>query len=363
MNFHKTIIVTVIFLRHSLAGAQVITGIVCDQDTKLPISDVHVYLDGTSINTITNNSGEFELNTKSTLNTRLVLHHLSYEAALIERPFEGLPDTLFLKGQMNTISEVTILADRFTREQKMKAFREQFLGASRAGRSCTIVNEGDIQLSVNMQTRRLLASSDKPIVVINDYLGYRISFILIDYWVEYGSFQSGLDNEFVRGSFFAVTSSFVDLAPDNRRIKRRRDNVFDGSSNHFFKSLANDDLKENNFMVFNKSFPVDYRNYFAMKDTLTLKMVSIIPDTDINRILTSTTNNITFADYSVPKLSGIISVLYRRRTQSDIYFSTDFFFVDSFGNIDQIDKISFGGQMGKNRAGDMLPIDYEQSNR
>jgi len=38
---------------------------------------------------------------------------------------------------------------------------------------------------------------------------------------------------------------------------------------------------------------------------------------------------------------------------------TNSFLVDRYGNIDEIDKISFYGQMSELRAGDMLPIDYE----
>jgi len=354
MKFHKTIVIVVIFLWQNLAGAQVITGIVCDYSTKQPVSDVYIYLDGTSINTITNSLGKFELKSKSVINTKLVLHHLSYETLLIDRPFEGVPDTLFIKGKVNTIREVTITADQFTREQKMKAFREQFLGMSRAGRLCTIVNEDDIHLKVDMQTRRLFASSDKPIVVVNNYLGYTTTFILIDFWIQYGVAVVKLDNDYVNSSFFSVVSLFTDMTADNRRIKRRRDNVYERSSNHFFKSFANDALKDNNFMVFNKSFPVDYRQYFAVKDTLSQKMISIIPDTDINRELSF---------YTGPKLTGFISVLYRRNVRSDIYFTTDSFLVDRYGNNDQIDKILFSGQMGENRAGDMLPIDYELNGR
>ena len=352
MKFHQIIIIVIVLLWHSLASAQVITGIVCDKTTKLPVSDVYVYLDGTFINTITNSSGRFELTTKSVINTKLVLHHLSYETTIIDHPFEGLPDTLYIKEQVKTIREVTVSAERFTREQKMKAFREQFLGMSRAGKSCTITNEDDIQLKVDRQLR-LFASSDKPIVVVNDYLGYTITFILIDFWVQYGS-STRLDNDYAQSSFFSVVSLFTDMAPDNRRIKRRRDNAYELSSNHFFKSFANDSLKEYNFRVFNKSWPVDYRQYFTVKDTLSQKLIIINPDTDIQKKKEW---------YTGPKLSGIISVLLRRNllrqnVQSDIYFMTDSFLVDRYGNINQIDKISFVGQMAANRAGNMLPIDY-----
>ena len=354
MKYNKRIlIITCMFLWHCvLAGAQVITGVVCDKDTKLPVSNVSVFLNGTSINTITNNLGKFELKTASIINTKLVLRHLSYETAVIDRPFAGLPDTLYIEEQINTLLEVSVVADRFTRAQKMKAFREQFLGLSRAGRSCTIINEDDIQIFYNMQTGRLTAWSDKPIEVVNSYLGYKVDFTLMDFWVQYGSSVIGsvLNSEYAQASFFAVVSSFSDIDPDNRRINQRRENVYERSSNYFFKSFANDVLSENNFRIFNAPLEVDHRQYFATKDTLSQKMIHIIPGTDINKgkVINSEL-----------ELSGKISVLYRRNVRSEIFFMTDSIGVDRYGNIDRIDNVLFGGQMGANRAGDMLPIDYE----
>ena len=351
IRYHRKIIVfALLFFWRCFAGAQVITGIVCDKATKLPVSDIYVYLDGTSNNTKTNVSGRFELKTKSVFNTKLVLHHLSYETAIIDDPFNELPDTLYVKEKVKILRGVTILADRFTREQKMKVFREQFLGTTRAGKSCTIMNEDDIQFNIDWEARRLLASSENPVIVVNNYLGYEVSFILIDFWIQYGGTGIvSLDSEWVNSSFFSGVSSFTEIDSDKRRTKRRRDNVYELSSNYFFKSLANNHLKDNKFMIFNNSFPVDYRQYFTIKDTLSLKMLTIIPDTDINKSL----------PFTGLKPSGIISVLYRRSIQSDIYFMTDSFLVDRYGNIDQIDNVSFSGRMGKNRAGDMLPIDYE----
>ena len=357
----------IMFLWHCFASAQVISGVVCDVTTKKPVADVHVYLDGTSINTITNAAGRFELRSRSVFNTKLVLHHLLYKTAIINNPFGRIPDTLFIQERLYDLPEFTVLADRFSRAQKIKAFREQFLGVTRAGKSCVILNEEDIQLSVNMQSRRLLASSDNPIVVVNEYLGYKVSFILVDFWVQYGFSFVSLNNDYVQSSFFAVVSYFEDLTPDNRRIKRRRDNTFELSSNYFFKSFANDSLKENKFTLFNRQFPVDHRQYFSTKDTMMQTMISIIPETDINKVKTSYTDpsqasmtSVTDFNYSGAELTGVVSVLNRRRIQTDIYFMTDSFLVDRYGNIDTIDKISFSGQMGELRAGNMLPIDYER---
>ena len=339
-------------LWNCLASAQVITGIVCNQITKTPIADVHVYLDGTSINAVTNASGRFELRPQSIFNTKLVLHHLLYQTAFIDNPFRGLSDTLFIAERSYDLPETIVSAAPFSRAQKMKAFREQFLGKTSAGKSCVILNEDDIQLTVNMQSRTLTASSEKPIEVVNNYLGYKVSFILVDFWVQYlrGVSMFNLNNDNVQGSFFAVASFFEDMAPDNRRIKQRRDNNYESSSNYFFRSFANDSITENKFRIFNRQLPVDHRQYFSTKDTLMQKMITIIPETDINKLILINLGQ---------ELTGVISVLNRKKIQTDIFFMTDSFLVDRYGNIDEIDKISFSGLMGELRAGDMLPIDYE----
>jgi hypothetical protein len=338
-------------------NAQTITGVVCDYTTKHPISDVSIYLSGTSLNTVTDTSGKFELISNSIINTKLVVHHLLYETVLIDYPFQEQSDTIFIKEKINVINELTVSADRFTREQKMKAFRGQFLGMSTAGKSCIIVNEDDVHIVIDMQARRLIATSDKPIIVKNNYLSYEISFLLIDFWIQYGFFIVSLYADYVQSSFFAVVSSFTDLSTENRnrrRTDRRRDNTYQNSYSYFFKSLTNNELKDNNFKIFNNSLEVDYQRYFAIKDTLSQKMLNIIPDTDINR--TRGFNNI-------PEPSGVINVLHRRRIRSDIYFLTDSLLVDKYGNINQIDKILFSGQMGENRAGDLLPLNYERRER
>ena len=354
--YQKTIIIVFLLLKHCLISAQVINGVVCDEATKLPVANVHVYLDGTSIHAITNDSGTFELNPKSIINTNLVLSHLSYETTIIDRPFDELSDTLYISELTQTLDEVTVVADRFSRNQKMKVFREQFLGTSKAGKLCTILNEDDISLTYNMSSHRLLAMSEKPIVVVNDFLGYQVSFILMDFFVQFSLNRVSLNSTYITDSFFAVVSSFTDLTPENSRNLQRRDNAYDYSCNNFFKSFANNSLDDSGFVILNKMLPIDHQQYFAMKDTMSLKMISIIPDTDIEK---ETVVHSGSSIYSVSDLTGIISVLFSKNIRSDIFFRTDSFLVDKYGNIDQFDKVSFTGKFGENRAGDMLPIDYE----
>ena len=345
----KLFLLAVMFCVCIRLSAEIITGIVCDKNTKQPVYSVSVYFDGTSIHTFTDTLGRFKLETKSVINAKLVLQRISYMTSVIDRPFEGLPDTLFIEEKPFILNDVIITApaDPFTREQKMKAFREQFLGMTNAGKSCSILNEDDIYLTFNTKTKKLSVSTDVPVIVINQYLGYKVSFTLMDFWAEYKSVSLNKNN--LKKTFFSVTSLFYDLNPNDSRIKQHRDNVYKNSSNWFFINFVNNSLIEKGFELYNKGYSFIPEQFFViMDDTLSQKKIFIRPDTDINKE----------GMFKEEKPSAIIDVYYRISSKSKIYFLTDLFSVDTFGNIDCIDKILFTGQMGNSRAGDLLPADY-----
>lgn len=48
-----------------------------------------------------------------------------------------------------------------------------------------------------------------------------------------------------------------------------------------------------------------------------------------------------------------------KKRQSRVIFKTETFFVDSFGNNSHKDQIVFGGDIGQQKAGNTLPLDFE----
>ena len=393
----KTIIVTIIVLSCCRINAQTFTGTVYDKATNQPISGVYVSFNGTVAYTITDNLGKFELTVAQRLNTQLVFSHIAYNMVIIENPFDKLPEEIYMEERVNMLDDVVVsarqlaeYADPFTRAQKLKTFREQFLGTTRAGKSCFIMNEADLELRYSVQTNTLYASSDNPIVVVNEYLGYMVSFTLLDFRIEYavqleisgtgkspslsgGRLTSGELQELraqgreltntelqelraqregmsalqlhstsrsynIQRSYFTVISLFTDLSPDDRKIKSRRDDVYEQSSTNFFKNIANNTLGKSNFRIHkDRRNVVDQSLYFAIEDddTFSLKTIRFIPES-----------------------GSIINVRYRNKP-SNIQFLTDTLLVDRYGNIDKFDKVLFTGVMGESRAGDMLPVDYE----
>lgn len=369
----KNLILIIIFvLSCCRINAQIhFTGTIYDKATNVPIPDVYVSFNGTTAYAITDNSGKFELTFSQRLNTQLVFSHIAYHTVIIENPFDDFSEKFYMEQRINTLDNVVIKAnqDPFTREEKMKAFKEQFLGNTRAGRSCMIMNEDDIQLRYNAQTNTLSASSDKPIDIINEYLGYRILITLVDFKIEYSNRnivrqttssvpmsintirptsppsqgRNDLQNSYVTlnrydilQSSYSIMSFFIDLSPDNERIKGRRDEAYSRSSTFFFSNLANNTLNDNNFKIYKDRSQIDPRLYFTIKDSLSLKIIQLIPvDTRLE-----------------------IRVLYKNG-QSTISFYTNTLIVDQYGNIDKFDKVVFTGLMGQTRVGDILPLDYE----
>jgi hypothetical protein len=78
--------------------------------------------------------------------------------------------------------------------------------------------------------------------------------------------------------------------------------------------------------------------------------VLITPDTDINL-----KHNWVYEE----SIYGVIGILYNSRFHSEAIFLTNRVAVDEFGNPDAVDGIIYFGDMGDQRLGDMLPMDYK----
>ncbi|RLD29289.1 MAG: hypothetical protein DRI75_03845 [Bacteroidetes bacterium] len=58
------------------------------------------------------------------------------------------------------------------------------------------------------------------------------------------------------------------------------------------------------------------------------------------------------------KLKSKLNILYKRGKQSSVENFTDEFYIDHFGNHSPPENVRFGGDLGKQRMGDALPLDF-----
>jgi hypothetical protein len=230
----------------------------------------------------------------------------------------------------------------------LKAFKRDFLGETKAGKKAKILNEEDIVLYFDKNEKTLLASSKRPILVLNTELGYKVEFDLVDFISKFSI--TSIEKDQLLSNFFSGTSFFEDLEKENRKNQKKRLKAYKGSPMHFFKSLTSDKLDEQNFKLFHKGFQVSPSSIFRINSFDEGYEISI-PVNDLDKIKMNKA-------FRNDKFQKKVAILYKN-DRSDVNFKTNRFYVDEYGNHTHIDKVLFSGEMGKSRLGEMLPINYQ----
>lgn len=333
-------------------SAQTIRGVVYDKNAKEPVSNATVYLEGTSVHTISQEDGAFELLIKRQVQTRLIVSFLGYETAVVEHPFKEMPDTIFLKEKENLLGEVFVTKkkERYSREQCLAAFREQFLGFSRVAKACKILNEEDIVVLYDEKNRTLSAYCSQPIQILNSTLGYLIHYDLTSFQVEYN--VNTLNAKNTKNFLLEGAPFFTDQGDNHPPILKKRRDAYLGSRNHFFRSLKDNRLKENRYALYQVKLLLELDELFSIEKPEN--------ENDLWKITLLSTTSKKVIDYLSQKIPVYLDVsVSHRNGDSQLEFLTTEFFVDHYGNYLPSKGIILLGTLAEKRIGDMLPLDYE----
>jgi len=162
-----------------------------------------------------------------------VISYIGYESIYLNTIQS--PINIQLKPSSIALKEVVLEPIPFSRKEMLAVFREQFLGRTKGGKNCIILNEDAIQFSYTSKEFKLTAFADEKIKVKNNYLGYIIEVDLIDFYAIYN--KRSLSNDYLRGSYFAVTSFFKEMKDLGKSFNKNRTSAYLGSPKHFFKNL------------------------------------------------------------------------------------------------------------------------------
>lgn len=355
MSFKITLCI-VWFLIFSGVQGQTISGNVLDEITKEPLVGAFVYLDGTTYSAETDVNGAFTLTVPQKLSAFLVVRYLGYDAVRLENPFSYTGKLkILLKPNSINLDEVVINKSTFfSRKEMLKVFRKEFLGKTKAGKDCIILNEDDINLYYNTTINALEATAAVPLHIVNKRLQYDILFDLMEFKVKYN--KKTLDDSFMRESFYAGTTFFTDISHDKSVIDKRNKSYL-GSPVHFLKALANKELEKENYQLFAKGFKISQDNYMTVTDSADFKKVELLelPEAERPKI----------TGMALPKAAILKSsryeILHNKKEQSFVIFRQGELFVDKDGLFWPINELSFGGHMSGLKVGDMLPADYKYS--
>ncbi len=329
MYILRNTLVILSILVYSTLHAQTISGIVYDSKTLQPLLGAAVYYEGTTIGGITDEKGQFRLYPKKNSTSQIIVSYLGYEDAVIP-PTDQKFVKVYLTPQPESLSEVVLRGNPlFSRAQLLKAFKREFLGVTRGGQACKILNEEVLDLYYDPDTYEMIVHADESIRIQNPYLGYEIRFKMYDCTIRY--FSKSIAPLDVKQSYYAGTSFFIDQKEGKSKYAKRRREVYEGSSLHFLRTVATAQWELEAFDVYKKGFPVDPITHMIVTDTLGIKKV---------------------------RLTDALSVTYKKRRQSYIETRYDYYTIDGFGNAYPPDALIFSGEMGDQRMGDALPLDY-----
>ena len=312
-----------------------VSGFVRDAISLEPLQGVSVFYDGTTIGTVTNDVGFFELSTENLMTSNLVISHVGHKTQLLEGSSRGLIEDILLVERAIQLDEVVLRPDIWSREKKMTIFKREFLGSWDSGRqNCTILNEEDIRLYFNKDENTLYAYASKPLRINNELLGYHIVYNLHDFEVVFKQPNPDMNSRLT--VYFAGIAFFIEVENENKRKKRkyfkRRKSAYEGSVLHFMRALATNQLSTERFEIFKEKSAIKPHDGFKIQDANGL--------------------------VEIHQNERTLGILYGNKDSSSIRIVENPFYIDYYGNNSPPKNIRFGGKMAKKRIGQMLPMDY-----
>jgi hypothetical protein len=303
-----------------------------------PVVAASVYFDGTSFGVISDEEGKFSIRLSDDFQSPLIISHIGYHLKQIENPWAKTKELrIALVEKAQAIPEVTLTSDPFSRRQKLRVFRKEFLGEDWTAKNCKILNEELVKLYFNTQDSTLAAHANAPLVIENRHLGYLIKFDLIEFQIRFRSKSlDRLGN--IKYTSFAGHTQFVDISNDKKRYLRRRAKAYLGSPMHFMRTLWYGDWVNQRFTLFDGVRQVEPGELFVSEgDSSSFKEIRF--RTDKFRVY-----------YRRGQLyHSIISINGENRR----------FRIDKYGVYRPFRNLVIGGDMAEIRMGETLPLNYK----
>jgi hypothetical protein len=307
--------------------AQIIRGTILDKSSDAKIGYATVYIDGTFVGTNSDQNGNFELDISKYNSMPLTVSALGYNRITITDFEKNVPLVIYLTPKFFELKEVVINSKKYSKErmENLFIFRREFLGDTDNGKSCVIMNEGDISFGHDSSGDTLKAFVQKPLTIINKRLGYTITYFLNKF--EYCK----QDKYFLYDGSAVFKKDTTARVTQKNAFERRRRYAYIASRMQFFRELWKNDIDNSGFRIIN-----------SFNETLSY-----------NDIVITKNDQKKFIYYNGP----LIISYYRRGDASNIKFLKKGVFFDENGYCEPA-GILWEGKMSMLRIGDLLPYEY-----
>lgn len=215
---------------------QIISGKI-ETENGVSVSDVNIYLDGSKISTLSINDGSFKLDVQGQKSGNLIFQKDNYETNIFPLN-QAIGKTMkVIINPQKEIEEVVIIPyTEKAYKDFINYFLDKFIGFDRD--DVRIKNQRTLKFSYDKKNKFLKVKAPQTLTIENKKLGYTIQYNLINFQADFNSKSTS----YIGTSFFKETSS-------RKEIVLNRMNAYKGSLMHFFRSLYNNELEKEGFIV------------------------------------------------------------------------------------------------------------------
>ncbi len=212
-------------------------------ETGQPVAGCSVFISNTVRGTSSAADGSFRLGDFPAGKHDLIISAVGYETRVFNISDGQLPLTLnvVMKIKVKELENVTVEpSDEVSWAEWGKVFTDNFIGTTENASQCHIKNTDDIHLRFYKKSRRLVAYSEKAVIIENNALGYIIHYQLEDF-----------EADFEKGSVvFLGYSLYEEMTGKEKLIERwekSRQKAYEGSVMHFMRAIYTNRLQEEGF--------------------------------------------------------------------------------------------------------------------
>jgi hypothetical protein len=231
-------------LAYSQSGS--ITGLVKDAETGETLPFCNVFINNTTISTVTDMDGKFVLAGLEPGSLEVGFSFMGYVAETRKvtlNPGGTLTVNLDMKPFATELTDVEIKASRDKSwERDLNKFKNLFIGIDDAAAKTQIMNPWVIDFPASNEKGAFLAKSDLPIEIENRFLGYKVTFNLNEF------FDSPTNYRIVGAA------RFEEMKPDSDAEKstweKNRADIYKKSPMNMFRSILNGSQEREGFYLY-----------------------------------------------------------------------------------------------------------------
>lgn len=233
-----------IYSSFTAQAQHVISGTVYDQD-EVTVPSAHVFLNGTTYGTLTDQNGVFKINNVPEGVYQLVVKFLGYKDFVTQITTSNENNTLhiILEESVYDLEEITVISDRKQWQKRFDIFRDHFLGTSENAGDSKILNPEVVSFDKDPDTGVLTAQAARSLRIENEALGYRIEFYLKQF--SYDA-KNGTSAYFGYPIFTEMSSN---RRRTNRKWNRNREQTYKGSFEHFVSTLIDKNYYQSGYEI------------------------------------------------------------------------------------------------------------------